>query len=137
MIPLKPYLIRAIYDWAIDNDFTPHILVDVSAQGVRVPMGFVRDGRITLNVHANAVRHLELTNERVSFSARFSGTSFSVEVPVNAVLAIFARENGRGVVFQDEPGDETDPPPTSDPTKGGPLAGEPRPRKGPILKIVK
>ena len=127
MIPLKPYLLRAIYDWALDNGFTPHILVDAAGPGVCVPPAFVRDGRITLNIHTNAVRGLDLTNDRISFSARFAGESFQVGVPIGAVLAIFARENGRGVFFQDEEGAEQEPPP-----KGGPT-----PERKPTLRIVK
>jgi stringent starvation protein B len=131
MIPLRPYLLRAIYEWTLENDFTPHILVDANIDGVKVPLEFVRDGRITLNIHPNAIRKLELKNDWVFFSARFSGRSLVVEVPVEAVLAIFAKENGRGIFFQEESPDTPLPPEGNSPASNQPK------KKGPSLKIVK
>jgi stringent starvation protein B len=131
MIPLRPYLLRAIYEWTIDNGYTPHILVDANISGVKVPPASIRDGRITLNIHPNAVHKLELKNDWVLFSARFSGQSFTVEVPAEAVLAIFAKENGRGIFFQEESPD-TPLPPDGQP----PATNQPK-KKGPALKIVK
>lgn len=133
MIPLRSYLIRAIYEWAVDNGLTPHLLVDVEAAGVTVPPGYARDGRLTLNIHPQAVRDLQLGNDAITLSARFSGQSFPVHVPVNAVLATYAKENGRGMFFQEEP--ETPPP--GEPSAPPPAPSSPPPRKGPQLKRVK
>lgn len=129
MTPLRPYLLRAVHEWALDNGYTPHILVDATIEGVKVPDGYVHEGRITLNIHPQAIHQLDLGNERVSFLARFGGQSLGVDIPIHAVLAAFARENGRGVFFQDEPGE---PPPD-----GTPPGNTPSPKKGPQLKLVK
>jgi stringent starvation protein B len=129
MTPLRPYLLRAVHEWALDNGYTPHILVDAAVEGVIVPNGYVRDGRITLNIHPQAVHQLDLGNDRVSFFARFGGQSLGVDIPIHAVLAVFARENGRGVFFQDEPGET--------PPDGTPPDNTPSPKKGPQLKLVK
>jgi stringent starvation protein B len=126
----RPYLIRAIFDWALDNGLTPHVLVDASAAGARVPPGYAQEGKITLNIHPQAVQGLELGKEWIMFSARFSGRSVAIEIPVSAVLAVFARENGQGFFFQEAPAtaaDSTEPTPPETPP----------PRKGPGLKIVK
>lgn len=110
----RPYLIRAIYDWATDNGYTPHLLVAADQEGVVVPREYVQDGRITLNVSPMAVQNLDIQADPIWFSARFSGRHFEVLVPSGAVLAVFARENGEGIVFG-EP--ESTPPagPTSEP----------------------
>ncbi len=130
MTSTKPYLIRAIRDWAQDNGFTPQLLVSAVADGVKVPAGYVQDGHITLNIHAQAVRDLELGDDWILFSARFGGVSFNVEVPVGAVLAVFARENGQGISFKEQEGG-SEPPPTP------PASAEPPAKKGPRLKLVK
>lgn len=96
----KPYLIRAIRDWALDQGYTPHLLVDAGVEGVRVPEQHVEDGKIVLNVSNNAVGEIELNNEWILFSARFGGVSHNIDVPITAVLAIFAKENGHGLFFQ-------------------------------------
>jgi stringent starvation protein B len=98
----RPYLIRALYEWIADNDLTPHLLVDAAHPGVCVPREYVADGRIVLNVAAGAVHGLVLGNESVSFSARFGGKPFPVELPVSAVIGIYARENGHGMLFAEE-----------------------------------
>ena len=103
----RPYLLRAIYDWVTDNGLTPYILVDAMREGVDVPPQAVKDGQVVLNIAMQAVSDLELGNERVSFKARFSGVSRDVFVPVTAVLAIYAQENGQGMMFPEE----ADPPP--------------------------
>ncbi len=131
----RPYLIRAIYDWVLDNGLTPHLLVAADAAGVEVPGEFVtEDSRITINVSPTAVRNLELGNDWIHFSARFSGRPFQVNVPPGAVLALYARENGEGMLFG-EAEDPPDPPPTdtggdNDSDSGG------KPR-GSHLKVVK
>lgn len=96
----KPYLLRAIYQWALDHHLTPQVLVDAGADEVMVPQDYVQDGRIVLTIHPQSVARLDLGNRYVSFSARFAGRSFDVGFPVTAVAAIFCRENGQGLVFQ-------------------------------------
>ena len=125
MTSSRPYLLRAVHEWIVDNGLTPQIVVDVHREQVQVPAAYVRDGKIVLNISATAVRGLNLDNERVSFSARFGGSPFDVVVPVRAVLAIMARENGVGMTFPD-PGDDRPP---------SPPPSEPRGR--PNLRVVK
>jgi stringent starvation protein B len=97
----RPYLLRAIYEWIVDNDLTPHLLVDANADGVQVPQAHVENGAIVLNASPSAVRDLELGNDLVTFSARFSGTPFHIRVPIDAVQAIYARENNQGIFLGD------------------------------------
>jgi stringent starvation protein B len=129
----RPYLIRAMYDWISDNGMTPYLLVDARGEGVRVPNAAVKDGQIVLNIAVRAVSDLELGNDRVRFMARFSGVGHQVEVPVPAVLAIYAHENGQGMMFPAEP---ATPPNGPAPT---PIAGadKPEPGKSPRLRVVK
>ena len=94
-----PYLIRAIYEWCVDNGFTPYLAVRVNER-TRVPMEYVRDGEIILNVSADATRDLTMGNELIQFSARFNGVSRELSVPIDAVTGIFAKENGQGLAFQ-------------------------------------
>lgn len=101
--PRRPYLLRAFYDWLLDNQLTPHLVVDVTLPGVTVPMEFARDGQIVLNIAPRAVGNLELASDCVRFNARFGGVPFQVYVPMAAVLAIYARENGAGTMFEPEP----------------------------------
>ena len=121
MTSSRPYLLRAVYEWIADNDLTPQIVVDAQQDRVRVPTAYVREGKIVFNISSTAVRGLSLGNKWVEFSARFGGTPFDVAVPVHAVLAIMARENGTGMSFP-EPSHDRPPP---------------EPRKRPALKIVK
>ena len=90
----RPYLLRAMYDWISDNGLTPYVLVDAAAPGVQVPKSAVKDGRVVLNVAARAVAQLDLGKEFLRFTARFSGVSQLVEVPIAALLAVYAHENG-------------------------------------------
>ncbi|HEN3603232.1 TPA: ClpXP protease specificity-enhancing factor [Yersinia enterocolitica] len=108
MSPRRPYLLRAFYEWLIDNQLTPHLVVDVTRPGVSVPMEFARDGQIVLNVAPRAVANLELGNEGVSFNARFGGIPCQVTVPMGAVMAIYARENGSGTMFEPEEAYDSD-----------------------------
>ncbi len=137
----RPYLIRALYEWIADNDLTPHLLVDAEQPGVAVPSGYVADGRIVLNVAASAVQGLVLGNDAVLFSARFGGRSFPVEIPVTAVLGIYARENGHGMLFpeQDQAESGTADPEGSDPSDdgNGPADGSDEKAKRPALRVVK
>lgn len=95
----KPYLIRAIYDWCTDGGFTPYLAVQVD-EYTQVPMAYVKDGKIVLNISVDAVRNLHMGNEDISCSGRFGGVSHQIMVPVSAVMGIFAKENGQGLVFQ-------------------------------------
>lgn len=103
MTPRRPFLLRAFYDWLLDNDLTPHLVVDATMNGVNVPLEFVQDGQIILNVAPRAVGNLQLGDDAVTFSARFGGRPHSVMVPLYAVQAIYARENGAGTMFEPEP----------------------------------
>lgn len=102
LTPRRPYLLRAFYEWLLDNQLTPHLVVDVMQPGVNVPMEYARDGQIVLNIAPRAVGNLELANDGVSFNARFGGMPRQVNVPIAAVLAIYARENGAGTMFEPE-----------------------------------
>ena len=123
----RPYLLRALYEWIADNHLTPHILVDASVEGVDVPDQAVQKGKVILNIDQAAVRGLDLANDWLSVNARFSGREYEVSVPVDAVLAIYAKENGQGMMFAQEDG--TTPPTDPD--------GDPGGDKRPHLKIVK
>lgn len=104
MTPSRPYLLRAFYEWLVDNELTPHLVVDAEQPDVDVPRQFVQDGQIVLNIAPAAVSGLQMTNDLVTFSARFSGAPHQLYVPMWAVKAIYARENGAGTVFEAEPG---------------------------------
>jgi stringent starvation protein B len=131
----RPYLIRALYEWIAENDCTPHLLVNAEYPGIQVPSGYANDGQLVLNVSSSAVRHLQLGNDAVSFEGRFGGVPQSLYIPAAAVLAIYARENGQGMVF------DLDAPSAADdegPNDGGPSGAEPpRPSGRPSLKVVK
>jgi stringent starvation protein B len=99
LIPTKPYMVRAIHEWCVDNGLTPHLLVVVGPQ-TRVPMAYVKDGEIVLNLNYTATKDLHMDNEAIVFSARFGGVSQNLYVPMDAVKGIFARENGQGMFFE-------------------------------------
>lgn len=98
----RPYLLRALYEWIADNDMTPHLLVDAAKPGVQVPASAVSEGRVVLNIAQRAVVGLEMGNDAIVFTARFSGVGHRVEVPVAAVLAMYARETGQGMALPEE-----------------------------------
>lgn len=106
----RPYLLRALYEWISDNGLTPHLLVDAAVDGVRVPAGAAKDGRIVLNIDARAVSQLDMGNQNVRFLARFGGVSQAVDIPLAAVLAIYAQENGQGMMFPSEDAPSEPPP---------------------------
>jgi stringent starvation protein B len=97
----KPYLIRAIHEWCTDNGLTPHLMVSVD-EGTRVPMAYVRDGEIVLNINYSATKDLMIANDAITFSARFGGVANELYIPMCAVRGVFARENGQGMFFQPE-----------------------------------
>lgn len=134
MKPRRPYLLRALHEWITDSGETPHIVVDAAADGVVVPRQYVKDGKIVLNVSFSATQMLKLGNDTVSFEARFSGASFAVQVPVRAILGIYARETGQGMIF---PEGDADPDPTDAPP-AAPASGSAAPAaKRPKLQVVK
>lgn len=148
----KPYLIRAIYEWILDNGMTPHLVVDADYPGTEVPREFVDDGQIVLNIAPGAVRELVVGNDWTSFNARFSGVVRNVLLPTESVLGIVTRESRQGMVFP-EPvyptaaGSEAQSPattgirgiePTDQPRTGGPKPTDKgKSRGGPTLKVVK
>ncbi|MGB0957275.1 MAG: ClpXP protease specificity-enhancing factor [Litorivicinus sp.] len=101
----RPYLLRALHEWMLDNDATPHVLVDETQYGVQVPQGYGQDGMVVLSISPSAVRDLSITNTDLSFSARFAGKPENVWVPMSAVKGIFSKETGEGMQFLTEPGD--------------------------------
>ena len=113
MSPNRPYLLRAFFDWIVDNDCTPHIIVDAHHPMVAVPQEFVKDGQIVLNIAPRAVTNLSLDGDDVQFSARFNGMPVDIYVPIAGVLGIYAQENGQGMVFDQE--DSPEPPPPAPP----------------------
>lgn len=125
----RPYLLRALYEWISDNGLTPYLLVDASVENVRVPPGAAKDGRVVLNIAARAVSQFEISNERVAFLARFGGVSQSVHVPMAAVLAIYAQENGQGMMFSADGAPTEPPPPPAPPPDEAP--------KRPHLRVIK
>jgi len=147
----RPYLLRAIHEWISDSNCTPHLVVDAGIAGVEVPRQYVKDGKIVLNVSWNATANLRLGNDEVSFSGRFGGVSMSVRAPLHAVLAIYARETGQGMIFADDdvevpgPGPGPGPAPVAGATDGkGPGDDDPGPKptapadgRRARLKIVK
>ncbi len=121
----RPYLLRALFEWIIDNGLTPHIVTDADNPRMQAPTDLARQGKLVLNIGPSAVDGLEIDNEWIGFSARFSGRAMDIAVPIEAVLAIYARENGQGMMFAEE---EAPDPDGDTPTE---------PRKGAHLKIVK
>lgn len=138
MTSSRPYLVRALYEWIVDNDCTPHLLVNSDYPGVRVPDGFASDGQIVLNVAPSAVRQLHMDNQAIHFEGRFGGVPHSLYVPSAAVMAIYARENGQGMVFEVEPTPPDDNAPADDASSAGASSSRPGSTAGrPSLKVVK
>lgn len=129
MTSSRPYLIRAIYDWIVDNSFTPYLLVNAENDNAIIPREYVEDGKIVLNLNPTAITNLQLGNDYIMFNARFSGKAMEVSIPVIAVLAIYAQENGQGMMFDEN---NNNFPPTS-PEDTPP----PEKSKKPQLKVVK
>ena len=138
MRPQRPYLLRAFYDWIVDSDCTPHILVDAQRPGLRVPSHAIVEGKVTLNVSPRAVRDLLIDEAGLSFQGRFGGSPFAVYVPLNAVVAIYARETGAGTVLGPEPAEGEENPLSVAESPESP-EDDPPPEGGgkPTLRVVK
>ncbi len=128
----RPYLLRALYEWIGDNQMTPYLLVDASADGLQVPASAVKDGRVVLNIAARAVSQFDIGMREVRFLARFGGVSQSVRVPLAAVMAIYAQETGQGMML---PEDGASLPPDDPPESAGPSPDGPR--RGAHLRVIK
>lgn len=155
MTSTKPYLLRAIHEWILDNGMTPHLVVDAAYPGVQAPLEYAEDGRLVLNISYDATRNLLIGQDWIEFNARFGGVARDVLIPTEAALGIFTRENGQGMVFPDpEPQSESASASESKPSSTGAAlrsvegrsvsapapaeaTGKDRPRAGPSLKIVK
>lgn len=132
MTPSRPYLLRALYEWISDNQMTPHILVDAETENVQVPMEYVDQGKIVLNVGGGAVQNLLMDNHTVELDARFGGKPMHIIAPYTGILAIYARENGKGMVFTEDDGQGDDPPPNEPfPSKGSSTGSRPK------LRVIK
>lgn len=128
MTSQKPYLIRAIFDWILDNQLTPYLLVNTLTDGVKVPEEYINDDKIVLNIAPDAVQHFQADNQWISFSARFSGRAMELFIPIEAIQGIYSKENNEGMFFTD---DEIPPQPPIPSKKALPL------KERPSLKIVK
>ncbi|MBQ4798317.1 ClpXP protease specificity-enhancing factor [Pseudoalteromonas sp. MMG006] len=145
MTPNRPYLLRAFFDWIVDNDCTPHLVVDADYPAVQVPTQFVQDGQIVLNISPSAVTQFSLDKTQLSFDARFGGQPMQVYVPIGAVLAIYARENGEGTVFttdefledEDEFVPELESVDSSDEVIDETPPEKPQKKKGSHLRVIK
>ncbi|MCK5902312.1 MAG: ClpXP protease specificity-enhancing factor [Cocleimonas sp.] len=130
----RPYLVKAIYEWIMDNDVTPHVVINALDDDVVIPQQYVDEGKIILNVKPSAVQNLIIDDDCLTFSARFGGKPYNIYAPMQAILAIYAAENGEGMMFNEE---EHGTPPPSDNT---PLESQDTPpprRKKPTLRVVK
>ncbi len=128
----RPYLLRAMHEWISDSGYTPHVIVDALQAGVEVPAAYVKEGKIVLNLSVAATQRLQLKNEAVQFDTRFAGVVHHVKVPMQAILGIYARETGEGMIFSESEPDGPAPP-TAPETPAGDAAG----RKRPKLTVVK
>ena len=130
MLSRKPYFLRAMHQWIADSGLTPHVVVDVNVAGVEIPPGYAKDGKIVLNVSYEATQGLEIGKDAIGFSARFGGVARQIRVPLPAVLAIYAHENGQGMLFDAEDSPE-------DAAPGGGEGPKLTPGKKPTLKVIK
>jgi len=136
----RPYLLRAIYQWIVDNDCTPYLLVNAVAPGVQVPADYVDNDKIILNAGPMAAHNLVLGDDEVTFDARFGGRPMHVVAPIAAVLAIYARENGQGMLFTDEPDEETGEEASAEEATPDEVGADSQPASGskrPNLKVIK
>ena len=139
MTPSRPYLVRALHEWILDNNCVPYVMVDASMPGVAVPEDFVKEGRIVLNISPGAVHGLVIEDAGLSFTARFGGVPMSIYVPAMAIMGIYTKENGEGMFFGNEPGipgpDDTPPSPPKPEKSTSEHAGKSSGR--PTLRVIK
>jgi stringent starvation protein B len=138
MFSNRPYLVRAFYEWIVDNDCTPYVVVDAHYSDVEVPQSFVTNGQIILNISPRAVNDFEMNNDRIKLSTRFGGVPIDIYCPMGAILGIYAQENGQGMMFESEPSDE--PPPPKGPRIVAPTVDKKQKEVGkikPSLRVVK
>jgi len=135
----RPYLLRALYEWILENQCTPYIVVNAYAKDVQVPQEHVKDGQIVLNISPAAVHDLQMNNQAVDFSGRFAGIPTPVYVPIEAVMGIYARENGQGMIFETEKPSPEPPRDVSEPGSHGSKnkSAAPKTRSRPSLRVVK
>jgi len=131
MTSSKPYFIRALYEWIVDNNCTPYLLVDATISGVVVPLEYVKNGQIVLNVAPGAVVDFNMMDDAICFNARFGGRPMDIWIPMTAALGIYAKESGQGMMFDVEMTPPPDPTPPDDPS------GKVKPLGRPSLKVVK
>ncbi|AXY59222.1 MULTISPECIES: ClpXP protease specificity-enhancing factor [Acinetobacter] len=134
LTPTRPYMARAIYEWILDNNLTPHILVDATQPHTSVPEQFVQDGQIVLNIAPHAVQAFHMSNEAISFSARFGGVSRDLYIPVYALMGLYARENGQGLFF--DPAEYEDIKIDTDRLQSAATEKTDTPKKKPGLRIL-
>ena len=139
----RPYMIRALYEWIVDNNCTPHVLVNAMAEGVEVPQQYVKDGQIVLNIAPSAIVDLTMENDSLAFNGRFGGVPSDIYIPIPAVMGIYARENGQGMMFEPEDNPPGSPSP-SDKLKAKPKTPPKSPDTGsdnksnkPGLRVIK
>ncbi len=125
-IPTKPYVLRALFEWCVDNGYTPHLAVKVDSR-TQVPPEYVKGGEITLNISPNAVHKLQMGNELIEFSARFGGVARQISVPVANVYALYARETGHGMTFDVDGGAASAKPPVQSKAEGEPVSANTKP----------
>ena len=135
MTSSRPYLARALYEWIVDNGCTPYVVVNANRDDVHVPRAYVKDGQIVLNIAPSAVVGLKLDNDALEFNARFGGVAMQIYVPMSAVLGIYARENGQGMIFEPEDSPTNSPSPTT-PDSNHNSGNNKKPGR-PGLKVVK
>jgi stringent starvation protein B len=133
-ISRRPYLLRAMHEWISDCAHTPHVIVDAQRPGVEVPTAYVKDGKIVLNLSTSATQRLQIKNDWIEFDARFAGVVHHVRVPMYAVLGVYARETGEGMVFSETEREPTPPEPPTQPEKSPAAATEPRRAKLTVVK---
>ena len=130
----RPYLLRAMHEWIADSGHTPHVIVDALRPGVEVPAAYVKDGKIVLNLSTTATQRLQLKNDWIEFDARFAGVVHHVRVPMYAVLGVYARETGEGMVFSEIEKEPTPPQPPGQPDKSSATSGEPKRARLTVVK---
>jgi stringent starvation protein B len=129
----RPYLLRAMHEWISDSGHTPHVIVDALRAGVEVPSGYIKDGKIVLNLSMTATQRLQLKNDGIEFDARFAGVAHHVRVPMTAVLGVYARETGEGMIFSEA--EETEPTPPQRPTSDGSQPASPEARRAKLTLV--